>query len=77
VRDRNYRGGPIIFRCDGSAADFIETGEPEFIPALAVARREGWSAVDLGPGHGWCHFCPACTEAKAWIGTDRINGKPL
>lgn len=64
--DRDYRGGPIIVRCDGCAPEYIETGEKEFAAGVGMARRNGWEAKHQGPGHGWCHYCPDCVDNRVW-----------
>lgn len=61
--DRDFKGGPIILRCDGCPAGDTDTGATAFQEAMAVARSEGWTVRYDGPGQGWCHFCPDCAEA--------------
>lgn len=76
--ERNYRGGPIVLRCDTCRSEDIDTGERMLLPAILKAERAGWSVRNLGPGHGRCHFGPACVAAKAWERADalRVNIPP-
>lgn len=61
----NFHGGPLVAHCDACPAS-LETRVKVFGAALAIIGLEGWKAVHCGAGHGWCHFCPTCTDEKAW-----------
>lgn len=53
--DRQH--GAVIFECD-NCSEVLETGEDDFMAALAVMRRENWKAVKVGDD--WVHSCPEC-----------------
>gem|GEM_PF-7038950 len=62
----NFHGGPMVVRCDACAPARVETKVKTFAEALSIAKAAGWTAHHCGAGHGWCHFCPDCTEQAAW-----------
>lgn len=62
----NFHGGPMVVRCDACAPARLEPKVKTFAEALDVAKAAGWTAHYCGTGHGWCHFCPDCTEQRAW-----------
>ena len=67
--DREYRGGPVILRCDGCAPEYCETGEQDLAAAMAVARDEGWQVI-LRDGD-WLHHCPDCRSELPRTGLRR------
>lgn len=61
-----FFGGPMVVRCDACSPARVDTGVKTFTDALTIAKAAGWTAHHCGEGHGWCHFCPDCTEQAAW-----------
>jgi hypothetical protein len=57
VIDRQH--GKIIFECD-ACGDVLETEQPDWATAKAIADREGWFYRKVG--QDWVHGCADCGE---------------
>lgn len=53
------QGGVIVFHCD-TCPEVCEGESSDFREEWAAARREGWTAAQIGSE--WTHHCPACSE---------------
>ncbi len=56
-----YDDGAVVFECD-SCSEWLNTEQEEFVDAVAVMIRDGWSSRKVGKD--WTHTCPDCLRKE-------------